>query len=181
LTPLTNVKDTVLEAIDDMIADGNTNIASGVGWGLRVLSPTQPFTEGAAYDDENWRKIMIVMTDGENVWGDKNNMNKSTYGGYGYISQSSTRLNINNVSNSRTVYDTRTDKACDVVKTATGDPENPIIVYTITFGSLDNTAKTLMRDCASDPEKYYHAPDGDTIQTVFENIAQEINKVYLSK
>jgi Flp pilus assembly protein TadG len=181
LTPLTNVKQTVLDAIDDMIADGNTNIASGVGWGLRVLSSTEPFTEGVDYDDENWRKIMIVMTDGENVWGDRNNMNKSMYGGYGYISQSAPRLNIANVTNSRSVYDTRTAKACDVVKSATGDPDNPIVVYTITFGSLDDTAKTLMENCATDSEKYYHAPDGATIQTVFQNIAEEINKVYLSK
>jgi hypothetical protein len=181
LTPLTNVKQTVLDSIDDMIADGNTNIASGVGWGLRVLSSTEPFTEGADYDDENWRKIMIVMTDGENVWGDRNNMNGSTYGGYGYISQASTRLNLTSVSNGRSVYDARTAAACNVVKAATGDPDNPIVVYTITFGSLDNTAKNLMKACATDLEKYYHAPDGDTIKTVFDNIAQEINKVYLSK
>lgn len=181
LTPLTNVKQTMLEAIDDMIADGNTNIASGVGWGLRVLSPTTPFTEGVEYDDEDWQKVMIVMTDGESVWGEKNNMNKSAYGGYGYISQSLPRLNMNSVSDGRAVYDARTAKACDIVKNATGNPERPIVVYSITFGSIDNTAKDLMKNCATDPEKYFHAPDGETIQTVFEDIAKEISAVYLSK
>jgi Flp pilus assembly protein TadG len=183
ITPLTNVKQTVLDGVDDMIANGNTNIAGGVGWGLRVLSPTAPFTEGVAYDDDDWRKVMIVMTDGENVWGDTNNMNRSAYGGYGYISQSSTRLNMNSssITSGRAVYDTRTAKACDVVKAATGDPKHPITVYTITFGPIDNAAKTLMKNCATDPEKYFHAPDGATIKTVFSDIAKEISEVYLSK
>jgi hypothetical protein len=52
------------------------------------------------------------MADGESVWGDKNNMNKSAYGGYGYISQSLVRLNMNSVSDGRAVYDARTAKAC---------------------------------------------------------------------
>jgi hypothetical protein len=38
-----------------------------------------------------------------------------------------------------------------------------------------------MRNCASDPEKYFHAPDGQTIQTVFKDIAKEISEVFLSK
>jgi Flp pilus assembly protein TadG len=181
LTPLTGTKQTIVDAIDDMIADGNTNIASGVGWGLRVLSPTAPFTEGTAYDDEDWRKVMIVMTDGESVWGARNTMNLSGYGGYGYISQSLTRLNMNSVNNSRAVYDARTAKACDVVKNVTGDPDKPVVIYSITFGSIDNTAKDLMKNCATDPEKYFHAPDGETIRTVFKQIAREISDVYLSK
>jgi hypothetical protein len=38
-----------------------------------------------------------------------------------------------------------------------------------------------MKNCATDPEKYFHAPDGATIKTVFSDIAKEISEVYLSK
>lgn len=181
IQPLTNVKQTILDKIDAMVATGNTNIASGVGWGLRVLSPTVPFTEGAAYNDKKWHKVLIVMTDGENDWGNNNNMNKTGYGGYGFASQSLARLNISNVTNSRNTLDARTAKACAVAKAASTNPEAPIVVYSITFGTLDTQATNLMKNCATDPEKYFHAPDNATLISAFKTIATEISQVYLSK
>jgi hypothetical protein len=41
----------VLNTIRNMKADGYTHVAEGVGWGLRVLSPGEPFTEGVSYDN----------------------------------------------------------------------------------------------------------------------------------
>jgi Flp pilus assembly protein TadG len=181
VTPLTNVKKTITDQIAAMVATGNTNLASGIGWGLRVLSPTAPFTEGAAYNDKKWHKVMIVMTDGENDWGDVSNMNKTLYGGYGYPTQSSSRLGIASVTNTRTTLDGRTAKACAVAKAASTNPEQPIVIYTITFGSIDTQAKNLMKACASDVEKYFHAPDNNTLITAFKTIATEISQVYLSK
>jgi Flp pilus assembly protein TadG len=187
LTPLTGTKQTVTDALDDMVAIGGTNIASGIGWGLRVLSPTAPFTEGADYDDDDWNKIMIIMTDGDNDWGNVlSNMNNSYYGGYGYASQVATRLGLSSTPTTDAALDNilnlRTTAACDEVKSATGDADHPVTVYTITFGtSLTNSAKTLMEDCATDSEKYFHAPDNATLEDVFDTIATEIKDVYLSK
>jgi hypothetical protein len=181
LTPLTGTKQTITEALANMSADGYTNIAAGVGWGLRVLSPTVPFTEGASYTDDDWKKVMIVMTDGSNDWGSElSNMNDSYYGGYGYTSQSAARLGMSSIGDRDGVLDARTAAACNAVKTA-GDAGNPITVYTITFGSPDDEAIELMQDCASDPEKYFHAPDSATLEEAFETIGSQISKVYLSK
>jgi Flp pilus assembly protein TadG len=77
ITPLTNDKQDILDAIDDMVATGNTNISFGMAWGWRVVSPTEPFTEGTAYNDKKFRKAIILLTDGDNVIGQKNNHNKS--------------------------------------------------------------------------------------------------------
>jgi Flp pilus assembly protein TadG len=187
LTPLTGTKQTITDALDDMIANGGTNIATGVGWGLRVLSPTLPFTEGAVYDDDDWNKVMIVMTDGDNDWGSAlTNMNGSYYSSYGYASQSATRLGMSSVPSSDAALDAvlnaRTTAACDAVKSATGDADHGITVYTITFGTaLTDSARTLMEDCASDAEKYFHAPDNATLQDVFEEIGTEIKEIYISK
>jgi Flp pilus assembly protein TadG len=181
LTPLTGTKQTITEALANMIADGYTNIASGVSWGLRVLSPTVPFTEGASYTDKNWKKVMIVMTDGSNDWGSElSNMNDSYYGGYGYTSQSATRLGMSSITDRDGVLDARTAAACNAVKTA-GDAGNPITVYTITFGSPDDDAIDLMQGCASDAEKYFHAPDSETLKEAFQTIGSQISRVYLSK
>ena len=37
-------------------------------WGWRVLSPTAPFTEGRAYTANDNKKILVLMTDGENTY-----------------------------------------------------------------------------------------------------------------
>ncbi len=57
---------TVINSINSMQAEGGTNIQTGAVWGFRVLSPSEPFTQGSAYGGAT-SKIMIVMTDGENT------------------------------------------------------------------------------------------------------------------
>lgn len=54
--------------IDSLKAVGNngTLIAPAVTWGMRLLSPADPFTQGAPYSD-NVKKILFVVTDGEQV------------------------------------------------------------------------------------------------------------------
>jgi Flp pilus assembly protein TadG len=56
----------VTAKIDQLTAEWNqgTIVAPGVSWGLRVLSPDAPFTEGSKYDPKV-AKYMIVLTDGE--------------------------------------------------------------------------------------------------------------------
>ena len=50
-----------------MTPAGNTNITIGIQWGMEVLSPTAPFTNGAAFTDTTVSKYMIVLTDGLNT------------------------------------------------------------------------------------------------------------------
>ena len=50
-----------------MTPDGNTNITIGIQWGMEVLSPTAPFTNGAQFTDKTVNKYMIVLTDGLNT------------------------------------------------------------------------------------------------------------------
>ncbi len=53
--------------IDQMIADGNTNVTMGLAWGFHALSPTTPLTEGVAYGTANLTKYLIILTDGDNT------------------------------------------------------------------------------------------------------------------
>ncbi|ESQ92077.1 hypothetical protein ABAC460_04095 [Asticcacaulis sp. AC460] len=50
-----------------MTPAGNTNVTIGVQWGMEVLSPTAPFTEGGSFTDGSAQKYMIVLTDGINT------------------------------------------------------------------------------------------------------------------
>jgi hypothetical protein len=38
-----------------------------------------------------------------------------------------------------------------------------------------------MTACATDPEKYFHAPSNSELQTVFAEIGTQISELYLSK
>ena len=66
IMPLSGSYDAVMAKINQLTAEWNmgTIIAPGVAWGMRVLSPEEPFTEGKAYSPRV-RKYMTVLTDGE--------------------------------------------------------------------------------------------------------------------
>ncbi len=50
-----------------MTPAGNTNITIGVQWGMEVLTPTAPFSNGGSFTDPAVNKYMIVLTDGLNT------------------------------------------------------------------------------------------------------------------
>ena len=186
LTPLTNVEQDLRDAVDAMVATGFTNITQGISWGWHVLSPSAPFEEGNDYNDAAWKKYMIVMTDGDNDWGDGSldeteaqDFNGSLYTGYGFIKQD--RLDETNPDNADDVLDDRTATICTNVKNATGNASTAITVYTITFGNPGQSTRDMMETCATDTEKYFHAPNSASLTAVFEQIADEIGSVRLSK
>ena len=85
ITPLTSTETAVLNAIDDMGASGNTNIPNGIGWGIRVISPGEPFTQGSSWADDEYIKAMVILTDGDNVMSGRNTNQMSDYEAYGYV------------------------------------------------------------------------------------------------
>jgi Flp pilus assembly protein TadG len=77
IVPMTFDRETVEVAIDAMTARGATVIPEGLAWGMRVISPSAPFTTVsgsgaipsstiASYNNPRWQKVMLLMTDGEN-------------------------------------------------------------------------------------------------------------------
>lgn len=134
ITPLTNVEFDLREAIDNMVATGYTNITQGIAWGWHVLSPTAPFEEGAEYTDKEWKKYIIVMTDGDNNWGNYSSHNETRYTGYGFVAQG--RLGVTDNSDAKAALDDRTRDVCTNAKDARTVPDEKIIIYSITFGDL---------------------------------------------
>jgi len=174
LTPLTATKSTILLGINQMIASGNTVIPAGLAWGWRVISPGIPFTEGAAYDDTDVVKAIILLTDGENmVSGGMGTHNRSQYSAYGYAR--SGHLGATSGWQAEEMLDSKTAQLCTNIK-AQG-----IRLYTITFQLSDGPIKDLMRDCATEPAMYYDSPSNAELETVFEDIAKGLNDLRISK
>lgn len=166
---LSSSKTTLDTAIDGMIATGNTNIGEGTMWGWRMLSPGIPFTEGRAYTDGNNRKILIVMTDGQNTYSATNDHNKSRYGAAGYAVKG--RLGETYTSSAYTQHmDDKLIAACTNAK-AEG-----ITIYSIAFRlESDPDTQTLLTNCATSPDNFYAASDGSALIQAFQNIGKELS------
>ena len=174
LTPMINVKSQIDSAIDAMTASGSTVIPTGLSWAWRLISPTEPFTEGVAYDDDDTIKAIVLLTDGRNdIGGGLVNHNRSYYSAYGFAR--SGHVGTVDGSQAETVLNTKTATLC------TGIKAQNILLYTITFKLADGSIKDLMRDCATEPSMHYDTPTNDQLKTVFATIAKGLNKLRISK
>ena len=170
---LTNVKSPILNTINNMKADGYTHVAEGVGWGLRVISPGEPFTEGVEYSDEDITKAMVLLTDGENTFNSESNHNRSTYTAYSFLQQ--TRVGSANYWTAIGRQNQKLARACDNVKAA------GIVSYSFAYNVPSATQRNLIKNCASDPEKYFDPPSNAALVQNFQQIADELRKLHLSQ
>ena len=160
IIPLTNNQAQLQGAIDGLSTGGNTYGNVGMVWGWRVISPEEPFTEGVAYTDDRWTKTVIMMTDGDNTM-------HPFYSVYGRTSSHSIRAGD---------LDDRLEETCENMKAA------GVRVYTITFQSgINDTTRGYYRRCASDESMYYDAPSNEDLVEAFQQIADQLSQLHISK
>ncbi len=165
--------------IDALNADGNTNIPIGMSWGWNMVSPWGPFADGVAYGTPKYRKIVILMTDGENTIAQRDTPNDGTYSGAGYIWQgrviksNGLPLGIGSSDSTRTAaLDYRLKLLCENMK------KKDIEIYTI---RVVEGSSSLLEACASSRDHYYNVEDSTTLTSVFQSIAGQISALRLSK
>lgn len=173
ITPLTNDRDLLLDEIDAMNASGLTHIPVGLAWGWRVISPEEPFTQGGEYNDPEVNKAVILLTDGENVLGTRNNHNRSYYTAYGYLAEG--RLGTTSKSAAQAMLDPKTLDVCENIK-AEG-----VRLYTITFQVSSSSTQDMMEECATSPALYFNSPSNEELQLVFQAIARDLSNLRLSR
>ncbi|MFM1817115.1 MAG: hypothetical protein RLZ98_3810 [Pseudomonadota bacterium] len=169
ILPLTSTKIDIQSAIAAMGASGNTNIGEGVMWGVRVLSPGEPFSEGRAYDADRNQKFLVLMTDGQNTYSALSNHNRSTFGAYGFAKEGRLGTTYQNTA-FRNQMNSKTQSACSAAKAA------GIIVYTIAFRlENDPVTTTLLNGCATSGDRALKASNGDGLIEAFRQIGREIS------
>jgi len=173
ITPMTNDRDLLLDEIDAMNANGLTHIPVGLAWGWRAISPGEPFTQGGAYNDPEVNKAIILLTDGENVLGTRNNHNRSYYTAYGYLAEG--RLGTTSKSAAQAALDPRTLDVCENIK------DEGVRLYTITFQVSSNSTRDMMEECATSPALYFDSPSNEELQRVFQAIARDLSNLRLSR
>ena len=169
ILPLTNVASTIKSRIDGMNASGWTSIPIGLIWGWRVLSSDAPYTEGATYDTENMRKVIVLLTDGENnhQYYDPDPRD-GVYSAYGMPAYG--HLGTGWLGNK---LDDKLEDICENVKSKN------ILIYSITFQVNDAGTRNLMRDCATREDMYFNSPSGASLQDAFDEIASGLQKLRL--
>lgn len=179
ITPITTDEEDLVDEIEDMQAAGNTNIPNGISWGVRVLSPGAPYTQGRAWDTEELVKAMIVLTDGENVMSGQDNINMSTYNTYGFIAEGRFGITTDDGGDLADRLDDKTTEVCDYAK------ELGVRVYTITFQVSDSNTRELMEDCASLDDDgdalYWNSPSNSELEQTFMEIAKDLVDLRLTR
>ena len=174
VTALTDEKSTVTSAINALTPDGYTVIPAGLLWGWRVLSPGEPFTDGAPYNSDEWIKAIVLLSDGENrVNGGSNGHNESYYNAFGYAAEG--HLGSTSGNGAENELDAKTAAVCSAIK-AQG-----IQVYTIGFQITDQTTKNMLKACATEPDMAYLSPTNAQLAGIFNSIAQGLSDLRIAQ
>jgi Flp pilus assembly protein TadG len=200
LTAIETGKSTLKTKISGLQALGSTNILEGFMWGWRTLSERAPFSEGRADDVSDNRKILVVMTDGQNTMYDTwvgETLNMTQYSTYGMGStgrlKTPTRHYVGDGDDDddpkdwehkemMAALDARMKLACENAK------EEGYTIYTVILTSesddedVDWTQPVqLMRECATDPTMAFAPDSSDELVPVFEKIAKSIRRIHLAQ
>lgn len=176
---------------------GGTNQAEGLAWGWRVLSPTPPFTEGAPYGDDV-RKVIVLMSDGENTNVGYDPVVSSDYSSYNHLGLWSDyadgnllgqliggilhgilppqfRRSINSQNGFVQYINSREAQLCENIK------DEDIEIYTVIFRETDQTTENLMRNCASGNDHFFRADNAQELAEAFDAIGTGIGALRITR
>ena len=176
IMPLNHDETALKTAVNDLNywCRGGTLGNLGMSWGWRVLSHQAPFSQGAPYDNFQWRKAIVMMTDGQNqLWRKPGIDSSSDFSAYGRIGDNV--LGTTSRSTGLDIVNERFEATCEMMK------DLGITVYTVTFGLNNNSTKDLYRDCATDSNKYYDADGPDDLVGAYNDIAKELSNLFISQ
>jgi Mg-chelatase subunit ChlD len=158
--------------------NSGTNVAQGLMWAWRVLSPDEPFSQGVSYEDKETQKVLVLLSDGRNQVVSNDEVTESDYTSYGYLAEG--RMgSTNNYRTAEKTIDAKIGRICEKIK------GKGIRLYTILFQVDFEETQDIFRTCASTDEDgdplYYYVPSAEALQTAFAEIGKDMTQIYLSR
>jgi len=159
LTPLTSNRTILLQTIEQMEAANWTYVPEGLAWAWRLLSRKKPMQDAVPYNDQDWTKILVLMTDGANTvrWDWPGGVPHETIG------------------TASSQGDNATELLCQRIK------NKDIYIYTIAFEVNNNTTREMLENCATEPAMYFDAQNQAQLVAAFAKIAGDITNLRLSR
>lgn len=172
--PLTASRSVVTDHIGTLAPLGATLNSAGFVWGWRSISPRWRSAWNLGdrpldYDEPGGSKAIVFMTDGQTTF----YPGRSYYGAYGFTSDR--RLGTRSPGRAVQEADRRLLESCTLAK-AEG-----IQVFTIMYALNNASVEQLYRSCASSNDHFFDAPNGDTLEAAFRNIAGQLSSLRLSQ
>lgn len=200
IVPLSQDTDVLKDAIDDLDATSMTGIHYGMKWAATLLDPgtqgvvTNLIADGeidaafagrpVAYSDGETLKVVVLMTDGENVtqyriddWAYDSTSDYDYWNDHGlwwylyrYVYSYYWSYYYDQVASSSQA-DTMLSNICSAVK------DQGVTVFTVGFDPSSHS-EDVLKDCASSSAHYYDV-SGTEISVAFSAIAATIQKLKL--
>ena len=181
IQPLSSDKTVLHNKVATLSSNYSTAGHIGLAWGWYMVSPNwsslfPTASQPAAYGTQHLIKAVILMTDGA----------FNTAYCKGVISyQSSYKDNTsglvpdhNNCASPNGDSFTQAQTLCNNMKQL----PTPIVIYTVGFNvSSDPNAVTLLNGCATDAKHVYFPSSGASLQTAFQQIGADLQKLRLSQ
>jgi len=177
LVRLTDDFDEIRAGIDGMVATGNTNVPMGLMWGWHTVSPQAPFADGTDYADRRVRKVVILLTDGDNVNPTESNPDNSSYSGVGLIWQGRLGSDMDVASSSQRRADRMDERLLELCRNMRNQD---ITLFTVGV-QVSNNSQRLLRNCADSDDRFFNVTNTNGIGDAFDQIAGQIESLRIAR
>ncbi len=174
LIALTDNKTAIETAIDNMQANGNTDLTIGLEWAMHTLTPWEPIDNAGAFNET--QKILVFMTDGDNYPRNPGSY-ATSYTSFQYPKDDLLDLGLSSSpsqSAANGMFDDASKQYCTAIK------NRGVRIYFVYFGTPSTAATDIMNHCASSPSTAIAASNATELEEAFEQIGDDIGKLRLS-
>ncbi len=173
LIPLSYNWSALKTAVNAMQPTGGTDQAVGLAWGWQSLlqgaplnAPAENNTSGTTYN-----RVIILLSDGLNT--------QDRWPAYGDGMNQTTTYGNSTFPGS---IDARQQLLCDNLHNATDANGAPMYtIYTIQVNTAGDPTSTILKYCASSPDKFYEITSSTEIATIFNTIGTALSKLRLAR
>jgi Flp pilus assembly protein TadG len=151
IKPLTYDWASLKTLIDNLQPTGNTNQGIGMAWAWMTLGTGEPFKAPAKDPNYQYKDAIILMSDGVNT-------------------QNRWYSNASDIN-------ARQAKLCANAK---AQPNN-ITIYAVQVDTGGDGQQSVMKNCASSSDKYFHVTDPNQTLTAFTTIGTSLSKLRVAK
>ncbi|MBR1152896.1 pilus assembly protein [Bradyrhizobium sp. JYMT SZCCT0428] len=156
LLPLTTDFASAKSKVDALTPNGGTNQPIGIAWGWQSLSQGAPLNAPAEDPNYEYKRVLIVMSDGLNT--------QDRWPSYG-----------NGQVQYNGAIDARQRIQCDNAKA------NGVIIYTMHVNTRGDPTSSVLQYCASGLDKFSTVTSSSEIATAFSAIGTSLSKLRVAK